>query len=140
MKINCGCFATLVLLGIVSLLYPGECEFHTLSHLKPQVSDKTQAKAVVELLKRILGGRSREFVVSVNRTFSNDTLDVCELRSAKNNKIVAIGSTGVAVATGIYNYLKYFCNCHISWSGNQLNVPRPLPTLTGVLRISTQHR
>lgn len=140
MKINCGCFATLVLLGIVSLLYPGECEFHTLSHLKPQASDKTQAKAVVELLKRILGGRSREFVVSVNRTFSNDTLDVCELRSAKNNKIVAIGSTGVAVATGIYNYLKYFCNCHISWSGNQLNVPRPLPTLTGVLRISTQHR
>ncbi|XP_041938265.1 alpha-N-acetylglucosaminidase [Alosa sapidissima] len=140
MKIQCVCFAPLILLGLLSLLYSGDCTFDTLSHLKPQVSDKTQAKAVVELLKRILGGRSREFIVSVNRTFSNDTLDVCELRSAKNNKIVAIGSTGVAVATGIYNYLKYFCNCHISWSGNQLNVPRPLPTLTGVLRISTQHR
>lgn len=140
MKTKCGCFAPFVLLVIASLLYLGDCEYHTLSHLKPQASDKTQAKAVVELLKRVLGGRSREFIVLVNRTFSNDTLDVCELRSAKNNKIVAIGSTGVAVTTGIYNYLKYFCNCHISWSGNQLNVPRPLPTLTGVLRISTQHR
>lgn len=129
----------LVLLS-TSLLYLGDCEFHTLSRIKPQVSDKTQAKAVVELLKRILGGRARDFIVSVNKTFSNDTLDVCELRSTKNNKIVAIGNTGVAVTSGIYNYLKYFCNCHVSWSGNQLNLPRPLPALSGVLRISSQHR
>ncbi|KAL2078471.1 hypothetical protein ACEWY4_026156 [Coilia grayii] len=140
MKIKYGRFFPFLLLMTTSLLYPGDCEFHTLSRIKPQTSDKTQAKAVVELLKRILGGRSRDFIVSVNRTFSNDTLDVCELRSAKNNKIVAIGNTGVAVASGIYNYLKYFCNCHVSWSGNQLNVPRILPPLTGVLRISSQHR
>lgn len=140
MNSRAGLSGLVALLMIALLLESGNCDFPTLSHLKPQASDKAQAKAVVELLKRILGGRSREFIVSVNKTFSNDTLDVCELRSAKNHKIVAIGSTGVAVATGIYNYLKYFCNCHVSWSGSQLHIPRPLPILTGVLRISTQHR
>lgn len=131
---------SIVLLVTVSLIVPVHCQFHTLAHLKPQANDKTQGRAVVELLKRLLGNRSREFIILVNRTLSNDSLDVCELRSAKNNKIVATGSTGVAVASGIYNYLKYFCNCHVSWSGNQLNIPRPLPQLAGVLRISTQHR
>ncbi|XP_028845266.1 alpha-N-acetylglucosaminidase [Denticeps clupeoides] len=132
------CLLTLALLGTFSALCPAERD--TLSHLRPRTADQAQARAVVELLKRLLGNRAREFVVSVNRTLSNDSRDVCELRSAKNDKIVAAGSTGVAVASGIYNYLKYFCNCHVSWSGSQLSVPRPLPTLTGVLRISTQHR
>uniref|UniRef100_A0AAY5EK90 Alpha-N-acetylglucosaminidase n=1 Tax=Electrophorus electricus TaxID=8005 RepID=A0AAY5EK90_ELEEL len=103
-------------------------------------SDKTQAQAVIHLLRRLLGDRSRDFIVSVNRTLSDDGLDVCELRSTKNNQVVAIGSTGVALAAGIHNYLKYYCHCHVSWSGDQLDVPRPLPQLAGVLRISTQHR
>lgn len=133
------CIYSIALLVVVSNL-SAHCEFQTLAHLKPQANDKTQGRAVVELLRRLLGNRSREFIVSVNRTLSNDNLEVCELRSAKNNKIIATGSTGVAAASGIYNYLKYFCNCHVSWSGNQLNIPRPLPQLTGVLRISTQHR
>lgn len=130
----------LVLVVVFSLFITAHCKFPTLDHLKPKASEKAQGRAVVELLKRLLGNRSSEFIVSVNRNLSNDSLDVCELRSTKNNKIVATGSTGVAVASGIYNYLKYFCNCHVSWSGDQLDLPRPLPRLTGVLRISTQHR
>ncbi|XP_016380507.1 alpha-N-acetylglucosaminidase-like [Sinocyclocheilus rhinocerous] len=124
----------------VTLLQSVCSDFQTLAHMRAKASDKSQSRAVVDLLRRLLGNRSRDFIVSVNRTLSNDTLDVCELRSAKNNKILAVGSTGVAVATGIYNYLKYFCNCHVSWSGDQLNIPRPLPPLTGVLRINTPHR
>lgn len=116
------------------------CRFFTLDHVKPTASDKAQRRAVSELLKRMLGDRSAEFMVSVNRTLSNDSLDVCELRSTKNNKIVATGNSGVALASGIYNYLKYFCNCHVSWSGVQLDLPHPLPKLTGVLRINTPHR
>lgn len=130
----------LVLLVVFGLSVTAYCTFPTLDHIKPKASDKAQGRAVVELLKRLLGNRSTEFIVSVNRSLSNDSLDVCELRSTKNNKIVATGSTGVAVASGIYNYLKYFCNCHVSWSGDQLDLPRPLPKLTGVLRINTQHR
>lgn len=137
--IHCVRSALLALL-FVTLLQSVCSDFQTLAHLRAKASDKTQSRAVVDLLRRLLGNRSRDFIVSVNRTLSNDTLDVCELRSAKNNKILAVGSTGVAVATGIYNYLKYFCNCHVSWSGDQLNIPRPLPPLTGVLRINTPHR
>lgn len=137
--IHCIRSALLALL-FVTLLQSVCSDFQTLAHLRAKASDKTQSRAVVDLLRRLLGNRARDFIVTVNRTLSNDTSDVCELRSVKNNKILAVGSTGVAVATGIYNYLKYFCNCHVSWSGDQLNIPRPLPPLTGVLRINTPHR
>lgn len=131
---------SLLLVVVFCLCVNADSKFPTLDHIKPTASDKTQGRAVVELLKRLLGNRSTEFIVLVNRSLSNDSLDLCELRSTKNNKIVAIGSTGVSVASGIYNYLKYFCNCHVSWSGDQLDLPRPLPKLSGVLRINTQHR
>lgn len=130
-----------ILLVVIYCLCTAVCfKFPTLEHIKPSVSDKAQGKAVSGLLKRLLGDRSGEFLVTVNRSLSNDSLDVCELRSTKNNRIVASGSSGVAVASGIYNYMKYFCNCHISWFGDQLALPRPLPRLTGVLRINTPHR
>ena len=33
----------------------------------------------------------------------------------------------MAVANGLHYYLKYYCNCHVSWSGDQLRIPVPLP-------------
>lgn len=115
-------------------------KFSTLEHLRPSSNEQAQGRAVAGLLQRLLGTRSSEFIVSVNKSLSNDSLDVCELRSTKNNMVVVTGSSGVAVASGFYNYLKYFCNCHVSWSGVQLDLPSPLPKLTGVLRISSPHR
>ncbi|MED6272477.1 hypothetical protein CHARACLAT_030812 [Characodon lateralis] len=81
--------ASYAALVVVCLCLSVSCKFPTLDHLKPKASDKTQARAVSGLLRRLLGNRSPEFIVSVNRSLSNDSLDVCELRSAKNNKIVA---------------------------------------------------
>ncbi|KAF7225366.1 transcript variant X2 [Nothobranchius furzeri] len=121
------------------LFVTADCRFPTLEHIRTSASEEAQSRAVAGLLRRLLGNRSSEFVVSVNRSLSNDSLDVCELSSSKN-KILATGSSGVAVASGIYNYLKYFCNCHVSWCGRQLELPSPLPRLTGVLRINTPHR
>lgn len=125
---------------VLSLFAAADCSFPPLDHLRPGASDRAQAAAVSALLQRLLGNRSAEFVVSVNRSLSPDSLDVCELRSGKGDRIVAAGNTGVAVASGIYNYLKYFCGCHVSWSGDQLELPSPLPALSGVLRINTPHR
>ncbi|KAJ3607513.1 hypothetical protein NHX12_024564 [Muraenolepis orangiensis] len=127
-----------VLLLWTGLVLTAHGAFQSLDHLRPQASDETQARAVGELLTRLIGDRSAEFIVSVNRSLSS--LDVCELRSTQDNRIVATGSTGVAVASGVYNYLKYFCNCQVSWSGDQLDLPRPLPQVTGVLRLDTLHR
>ncbi|KAM8836700.1 alpha-N-acetylglucosaminidase [Spinachia spinachia] len=129
-----------VLVVVFGLFATALCHFPSLDHIQPGASDEAQGAAVVGLLRRLLGSRATEFVVSVNRSLSNDSLDVCELRSTRNYKVAATGSSGVAVASGIYNYLKYFCNCHVSWSGEQLDAPRPLPKLTGVLRINTPHR
>lgn len=123
-------------------IFAAACKFETLAHLKPQATDDTQARAVGDLLHRLIGARANEFIVVVNRSLglANGDLDTYELRSARNDMISVTGNTGVAAATGIYNYLKYFCNCHVSWSGDQLRVPSPLPPITGVLKITTPNR
>lgn len=123
-------------LGFVS----GIRQFQTLDHLRAKASDETQTRAVIQLLRRLLGETSRDFIVSVNSSLSVQGLDVCELRSERNHTVVAVGSSGVAAAAGVYNYLKHYCHCHVSWSGDQLRVPRPLPAITGVQRFSTRHR
>ncbi|MBN3323484.1 ANAG acetylglucosaminidase, partial [Atractosteus spatula] len=134
-------FAIIMLVSFSAVL-SAQREFDTLAHLKPQASDDTQARAVGDLLTRLIGQRAGDFIVSVNRSLAqaNGSPDACELWSAKGDKIAVVGSTGVAAAAGVYTYLKYFCDCHVSWTGRQLNVPSPLPPITGVLRISSPHR
>lgn len=38
-------------------------------------------------------------------------------------------TSGVALASGLYNYLKYYCSIHVSWSGHQLALPSKLPSV-----------
>lgn len=132
--------AQLLLVFFFCGLVSGVWHFRTLDHLRGNASDETQTRAVMELLMRLFGGTRRDFMVSVNSSLSPHGLDVCELRSATDGKVVAVGSSGVAAAAGVYYYLKHYCNCHVSWSGDQLRVPQPLPLITGVLRINTRHR
>jgi len=47
----------------------------------------------------------------------------------EGGKVHITGSSGVAAAWGFYYYLSQYCHCHISWAGNQLNIPRVLPAL-----------
>ncbi|KZC08048.1 Alpha-N-acetylglucosaminidase [Dufourea novaeangliae] len=42
-------------------------------------------------------------------------------------KIEITGTSGVAVAWGLYYYLKTYCNVHVSWDGDQLELPNTLP-------------
>ncbi|KAL3211284.1 hypothetical protein MRX96_036515 [Rhipicephalus microplus] len=46
-----------------------------------------------------------------------------------NNSVSITGSSGVAVATGLYYYLKKFCNVHVSWSGSQTKTATGKPPL-----------
>ncbi|XP_071967830.1 alpha-N-acetylglucosaminidase [Engystomops pustulosus] len=115
--------------------------FQTLSHLKPQHRDAVQSAAVQDLLYRLIGDRAAEFQVSVNNSLAApDGLETYELRSVGAGKVAVVGSTGVAAATGCYNYLKYFCGCHISWSGVQLQVPSPLPRVPYTITVKTPNR
>ncbi|CAH2302018.1 alpha-N-acetylglucosaminidase [Pelobates cultripes] len=114
--------------------------FQTLSHLKPQKSDAVQAQAVTDLLKRLIGDRANGFVVKVNSYLAADGLDTYQLSSLPSGQISVVGSSGVAAATGCYNYLKYYCGCHISWSGVQLNLPPVLPPISSPVTVKTPNR
>lgn len=115
--------------------------FKTLSHLKPHCSDTTQASAVQDLLRRLIGDRADDFVVTVDRSLaSSDGLDTYWLSSVAGGKVLVVGSSGVAAATGCYSYLKSYCGCHISWSGVQLRVPSPLPIVPSPITVTTPNR
>lgn len=59
-----------------------------------------------------------------------DGKDRFELIS-KNGKIYIRGNNPVAMASGLNWYLKYYAGSSVSWSGNQINLPHPLPTIDG---------
>ncbi|XP_077315589.1 alpha-N-acetylglucosaminidase [Lithobates pipiens] len=115
--------------------------FQTLSHLKPHSSDTTQTSAVRELLRRLIGDRADDFVVTVDSSLaSSDGLDTYRLSSVAGGKLLVVGSSGVAAATGCYSYLKSYCGCHISWSGVQLRLPSSLPIVPSPITVTTPNR
>lgn len=36
-------------------------------------------------------------------------------------------TSGVIAVKGFYHYLKFYCNSHVSWDGNRIKIPDPLP-------------
>jgi len=59
--------------------------------------------------------------------------DVFEIES-RGDKVVLRGNNGVSMATALNWYLKHFCHCDVSWCGNQLNIPTPLPRVEPKVR------
>uniref|UniRef100_UPI00398F5DB5 alpha-N-acetylglucosaminidase n=1 Tax=Pristiophorus japonicus TaxID=55135 RepID=UPI00398F5DB5 len=122
-----------------------QSHFPTLEHVRPAADDDLQTEAVRELLQRLLGPRARDFVLSVNRSLPgagprHSGFDRFELRSLADGRISIQGSSGVAAATGLYRYLRSFCGCHISWSGDQLRLPTPLPAVSKPVRVTSANR
>ena len=59
--------------------------------------------------------------------------DVFELETG-NGTVTVRGNNAVSLAVGLNWYLKYYCHCHVSWCGNQRNLPSPLPSLKEKVR------
>lgn len=89
------------------------------------------ASPAEELVKRILPEHYGNF--AIEQIDSASGKDFFELES-KAGKIVIRGNNAVSIASGLNWYLKYYCNAHISWCGNQLDLPEPLPELPQALR------
>lgn len=51
----------------------------------------------------------------------------CQIKKNSLDQVEIFGSSGVAVAWGLHYYLKTYCNVHISWEGNQIELPQTLP-------------
>jgi len=88
-------------------------------------------EAARALLGRILPAAGDAF--QFEKIAADEGRDVFELES-KDLRIVVRGNNGVAMATGLNWYLKHYAHCHVSWYGNQLNLPAPLPEVRPKLR------
>lgn len=98
--------------------------------LKSSVPPQVQIDTVKGLIGRVFGQDKVQYFTLQIVPPTPDGLDTFTI-SGTSNAITISGSTGVSLASGLNWYLKYFCNCQVSWgrngSGNQLNIPSTLP-------------
>ncbi|XP_038068076.1 alpha-N-acetylglucosaminidase-like [Patiria miniata] len=131
--------STIVSIITVFAVHISAIEFKSLDHIKTKTRPDDQAAAVTALIRRLIPERAAAFTVVVNPSLGPPRLDTFQIESS-NNKVNITGTTGVAAAWGFYHYLKHYCGCHISWAGNQLNVPSTLPKVQPALKITSPNR
>lgn len=111
----------------------------------PPMPEGDPTAAIEGLVTRILGASYVDkFVFKVIPADENG-FDVFELTAdLEQNKPILSGNNGVALSSAFNYYLKYFCNCSISWgrngSGDQLKMPDTLPLPKKQIRIVFPNR
>jgi alpha-N-acetylglucosaminidase len=65
--------------------------------------------------------------------------DVFEIE-AVNGRIVLRGNRPVAIASAFNHYLKHIAKCQVSWCGNQLTLPEPLPLPKEKIRLESPYK
>lgn len=89
------------------------------------------------VLARLLPGKTEQFVLmAIPRTEGRDVFEI----ESQAGRIVLRGTDGVAICSALNWYLKYHCHASVSWTGNQLALPEPLPAVEGVIRHVSPHR
>ncbi|XP_056649230.1 alpha-N-acetylglucosaminidase isoform X2 [Diorhabda sublineata] len=134
-------YSVLIYLVLInSVLFVKSYKFQeTLGHIKPNTDADVQTEAAKDLVRRVIGSRSTDFLILVDPQLKSENKDLFKVW--KENKIVKIvGTTGVAVATGFNYYLKYFCNGHISWEASQLDLPEDLPEANVTITLNDRFR
>ncbi|XP_060531766.1 alpha-N-acetylglucosaminidase [Cylas formicarius] len=111
----------------------------TLGHIRTSTSVEEQKRAVEDLLVRLIPERATDFVISIDPALSQDNKDAFTLQKV-GGTVQVNGSTGVAAASGVHHYLKYFCGCHVSWEESQLNLPAELPDVDVLIRFNDRFR
>lgn len=65
--------------------------------------------------------------------------DVFEVRT-QAGRLVLSGNTGVAIASGLGWYLEHVAHLQLSWDGDNLALPGPLPRVPAPVRITSPYR
>ena len=109
----------------------------------PPMPQGNPLPAVQGLVSRILGSSYVDkftYEIIPADQHGNDVFEV----EANSSKPVLRGNNGVALASAFNYYLKYFCNCSISWgrdgTGDQLRLPTTLPLPREKIRIVFPNR
>ncbi|XP_031787626.1 alpha-N-acetylglucosaminidase isoform X1 [Nasonia vitripennis] len=113
---------------------------NTLGHLHPENSAEVQTSAVENLVVRVLGKDADLFKVTLDPDLGPKGKDTFNLKKLKDNKVIITGTSGVAVAWGLHYYLTTYCNCHVSWEGSQLNLPKILPDVNETVSSNDRFR
>lgn len=100
----------------------------------PEADAATAARA---LIRRVLGARADAFTVEIIPAAEGGK-NVFELASV-GGKIRLRGDTGVSVASALNHYLKHHAHAHLSWCGDQLDLPAELPPVKEPIRVVTPH-
>lgn len=84
------------------------------------------AQPIYDLIERVTPGYCDQYQIEfIEPTASGE--DHFEI-DYRDSKVLLRGNTPVAIATAFNWYLKYTCKAQISWFGDQLNLPKTLPT------------
>ncbi len=89
------------------------------------------------VIDRLLPGHAAWFVLE--QIAPEDGKDVFEIES-RDDKVILRGNNGVAICSALNWYLKYHCFCHVSWCGDQLDLPAMPPTVPEKIRRVSPHR
>lgn len=91
------------------------------------------------LVTRILGSEYVdwfEFAIAENPISDNDYYEIC---NSGSGKISIIGNDGVAIASGLNYYLKYYCKVNVSQQTKQVKMPESIILIEGdTLRKETE--
>lgn len=92
-----------------------------------EITQEDTYEAVKGLISRVMGERCVDWfrLSLVPGDMDSFTLSV------KDGKISVEGRNGVSLAAGINHYLKYYCKCHVSQMGKQMNLPETAPLFEG---------
>ena len=111
---------------------------------EPEVFEKTEFavpitdEEIYEDVKGIIGRTigeeyTEQFDLRLDRRLKEDYFSVASLK----DKIVLTSNSGVGLASAFNCYLKEICNCHISRYGNQVKLPKTLPSVNGKIDRTT---
>ncbi|MBN1343661.1 MAG: alpha-N-acetylglucosaminidase C-terminal domain-containing protein [Phycisphaerae bacterium] len=91
----------------------------------------TSEEAARGVLGRLLPDKAERFVFE--SIPADGGRDVFELEG-RGGKIVLRGSNGLSLCSALNWYLKEYCHASVSWCGDQLDLPDPLPTVGAKIR------
>lgn len=102
---------------------------HTVN-IKSKTPSTIQQNAAEMVIKRLLPNHNHLFRVHIDAAADEQQQQQQQLpvrnkfkleKNETNNVLIITATSGVTACNGFYYYLKYYCNCHVSWDGVQLN-------------------
>ncbi len=94
-----------------------------------------QKNSADKLIGRVIPNQASQILTEIIE--ADHGKDVFEV-TVKKNRTLLKGNNPVAIASALNWYLKYTCNAQLSWTGNQLNLPKKLPLPKNNERIIVQ--